>query len=296
MTSEQLSLIIIVVFTIALIAAAVIINIIGRKNLLTDTEHDFISDAIDKKKRNLAQTGGISFGTYTALLIGLPIAVGVIAWIFVPTKMIALLLAMAMLFVPDTNSRMHKTKKDAAFESRYAKGLNAFASCLKAKMTLLQAVEDVSNNPFVHEQIRDGFKTIASDIRLGIPAEDAFRKYADEIGSVDAADLASAIAMQNVVGGGEAEIVESLASNIQARIMMRREIKSMFAETEVLSSFMDFAPFAVLIIMYTGAPEFVAPYFESPVMTITLIGILGFTVIGSFVIRFQLHRARQGGF
>lgn len=296
MTTEQLNLIIVVAFTIALIAAAVIINIIGRKSLLKDHEQDFITDAIQKKKRHIEQTGGISFNTYIALLIGLPVVVGVLAWIFISNKMIALLLAMSMLFVPDTVSRMRRDRKDAEFESRYAKALNAFASCLKAKMTLLQAVEDVGNNPFVHETVREGFRQIGSDIRIGITAEEAFRKYAAEIGSLDAADLASAIAMQNVVGGGEAEIVESLAGNIQARTMMRREIKSLFAETKVLATFMDFAPFAVIIIMYAGAPQFVAPYFETGWMTLLLIGILGFTVIGSFIIRFQLIRAQKGGF
>ena len=112
---------------------------------------------------------------------------------------------------------------------------------------------------------------------------------------MDAQDVASAIAMQDEIGGGEAQIIETLANSIQQRITMRREIKTMFSETSVMVTFMDFAPFVVLLIMYFGTPQFIAPYFESTGMTLVLIGMLAFTIVGSFVIRMVISSAKKGG-
>lgn len=161
-------------------------------------------------------------------------------------------------------------------------------------MSIQQAVNDVSDNIFVHESIRDGFKQIKADLQVGMTVQQAFQRFADDTKSVDAQDVASAIAMQSDVGGSEAKVIENISNNIQNRILMRREIKSLFAETNIMITFMDFAPFLAFLILYFGAPQLVAPYFESPTMTMILVGILLFTLLGTYIIRKQLSEAKQG--
>ena len=69
---------------------------------------------------------------------------------------------------------------------------------------------------------------------MGISTEEAFQRFADRTGSPDAQDVAAAISMQMRVGGSEAKIMESIATNIQDRIMLRKEIQSVFAEMDVV--------------------------------------------------------------
>lgn len=293
---EFLPIIFLIFLSFLFVATAVIIAIRSKKKVLSKNDKDIIDNFAESKKKKLGEaTGGMSFKVYMALLIGLPIVVGTACFFLMENKAIALMIGLTMIFVPDAISRLMKAKQKVKFEERYARALRVFAACMRSQMTIQQAVDDVCENPFIHETVRDGFKQISSDLKIGMTAQEAFKRMADDTNSVDAKDVAAAIAMQNMVGGTDSQVVETLAENIQERITLRKEIKSIFAQTEVMVSFMDFAPFIVLLMMYFGSPEFLAPYFESWWMTLILFGIIGVTILGSFVIRLSLSKAKKGG-
>lgn len=293
--NEYIPIIVLIVLSFLCIAAAVIVFIRNKKNVLVK-EKDMLDIFAEKKKIQLGDAiGGMPFKVYLALLICLPILVGGIAFIFLNNKVIALLLGLTMLFVPDAVSKIMNAGQKIKFEERYARALRILASCMRSQMTIQQAVDDVAQNPFVHETVKDGFKQISADLQMGIKVDEAFKRMADDSGSMDAKDVASAIAMQSMVGGTDGQVVETLADSIAQRISLRKEIKSIFAETEVMITFLDFAPFIVILLMYFGAPSFMAPYFESWWMTLVLFGLIGFTILGSFIIRMTLRNAKKGG-
>ena len=282
--------------TVVCIIIVVILKIREKHSLLNVEDNDFIEDFIEKKKRKLnSNLGTMSFKTYTTMLIGLPLAVMLGGWLLLDNKAVAMLLAIGSVFVPDFIIKSSERKQKDLFEERYARGLKALSSCLRANMSIQQAVSEVSENIYVHESIRDGFQQINADIRVGLTVQEAFQRFADHSKSQDAQDVAKAIAMQNDVGGSEARVIENVANNIQNRIMMRKEIKSLFAETNVMVTFMDFIPFVVVLILYIGAPQLINPYFESVSMVLVLIGLLSFTLLGSVFIRRKLNNAKRGG-
>ena len=162
-------------------------------------------------------------------------------------------------------------------------------------MTIQQSVKNVADNVFVHNSIRNGFKQIDSDLQVGVSTASAFQRFADDTGSQDAQDVASAIAMQVSVGGSEAKVIETIANNIQTRIAMRREIKSMFAETRILITFMDIMPFFILMLLGLFSPALISPYFDSVWMTLVLVAILLITLVGSVFVRRRLRNSQMGG-
>lgn len=294
---EYIPIIILAALSFMLIAIAIIIAIRNKRTILVrDNERDFIDDFKEKKTKSLAAKHSLlSFKTYIGMLIGIPALVAFVGWLFIKNKVVVLLVALACLFIPDAIISVMRARRAAKFEEQYARALKLFASCLRAKMTIPQAVADVCKSPYIDEDVKAGFKQIDADLTIGIDIKEAFMTFANNTGSVDAQDVASAIAMQDEIGGGEAQIIENIANSIRQRITMRREIKAMFSETSVMVTFMDFAPFVVLLIMYFGTPQFIAPYFESTGMTLLLIGMLAFTVIGSFIIRMVISSAKKGG-
>lgn len=294
--TEFLPIYVFTAISILCLALLVIFKIRDKRSVLAVEDKDFIETFIEKKKRMLnSNLGTISFRTYTILLIALPIIIGVLGWIFVKDKAIVVLMALLSVLTPDVIIKAAEKKQEKLFEERYARGLKALSAGLRSNLSIQQAVNDVSDNIFVHESIRDGFKQIKADLQVGMTVHQAFQRFADDTKSADAQDVASAIAMQSDVGGSEARVIENISNNIQNRILMRREIKSLFAETNIMITFMDFAPFLVFLILYFGAPQLVAPYFESSVMTMVLVGILLFTLLGTYIIRKQLGDAKQGG-
>lgn len=277
------------------IGAAVVLKIQEQKSALMEDD-DFISKAIKKKKSKLsANVGGITFRMYVALITILPILVGVPIYLFLQNMVIALLAAIVMVFVPDIILSLTTKKQQQQYDERYATGLRTLVSGLRSGMTINQAVDDVAKNPFVNSNIREGFAQISSDIRVGLSIQQAFQRFAENSQNKDAYDVAAAIAMQTEVGGSEAKVIESIADSIQQRIMLRKEIKSIFAETEVTAKITDAAPFIGLLLVCIFLSDYTDFYFSSIGGFLILVGILAFSVVGAFYIHHKLNKAKMGG-
>ena len=287
------------IFTMTLailcVAAAVIIHIRAKKLRLCRDESDFIEVIVQKKKLSLKSiAGGFSLKNYILLMLIVPVMVGLIIWMFTSSLPLSFIMALLGLATPEVWTRITSKKQKRLFEDRYARALRSMASALRSNQTIQQAVEDVGKNVFIHESIREGFRQISSDLRVGISIEEAFEHFAKETDSKDANDVASAIAMQNEVGGNEAQIISSISQNISERIMVRKEIKSLFADTSVMILVMDIMPVIIIIGLYFGVPQYIMPYFETPLMTMLFVGLIAVTVVGSIVIRRMARTAKEG--
>lgn len=277
------------------IAAAVIIRLRDVRSVVGMPEQDFIDRFISLKKEKLKSAGGgFPFRYYAALLVFCPVMGGLLAYLLCKDFLIALLIAAVCLMLPDIIVKVLANRQKVLFEQRYARALRSLASSLRSNMTIQQAVEDTCSNVFVHESVREGFRQIASDLKVGIPVKDAFERFAKNSGSPDAWDVAAAIAMQNEVGGNEAYVVSNISQNINDRIMLRKEIKSLFADTDVMIFVMDIIPIAIIIGLYFYAPQYIVPYFENSLMTLLFFGLLTVMAVGTFVIRRMARSAKEG--
>lgn len=277
------------------IAAAVIIRLRDVRTVIGMPEQDFIDRFVAIKKEQLKNTGGgFPLHYYVALLIFCPLMGGLLAYLLCRDFLIALLIAAVCLILPDLLVKILANRQRILFEQRYARALRSLASALRSNMTIQQAVEDTCNNVFIHESVRAGFRQIASDLKVGIPVKDAFERFAKNSGSQDAWDVAAAIAMQNEVGGNEAYVVSNISQNINDRIMLRKEIKSLFADTDVMIFVMDVIPVTIIIGLYFYAPQYIVPYFENAMMTLLFFGLLAVMAVGTFVIRRMARSAKEG--
>ncbi len=78
--------------------------------------------------------------------------------------------------------------------------------------------------------MRKKYATLSSDLIMGIPVAEAFQRFANGTNSQDAEDVALAIDIQNEIGGHEADVIRDISNNIYARIMLRREVNSIFLQ------------------------------------------------------------------
>jgi len=291
--SEFAPIFVLILICFICIATSVILTIRSKRSLLKTDDKDFIDQVVEHKKCQLNATlGRIYWKQYITFLIIIPILLGGMSYLFISPKPLCIVFAVIGLFVPELLFRITIKKRKRAFESKYAMALRTLSSSLRSGLTIEQAVDDVSNNPFVDGDIRKGFRQISSDIKVGIPLSKAFQQFAIESGSKDASDVAAAITMQSQVGGNEAKVVSSIAQNINDRLMMRKEIKTIFTDSTILIWVMDFMPWLMLGILSLASPQFIAPYFSSFGMVIILISIMAFTTVGSFVLHKLANKAK----
>lgn len=292
--SETVPIYAFVILFVLSVGAIAVTKIISTKSVLNETP-DFITAAIRRRKIKLSEyTTSITFRVYCILLISLPFIFGIVVYSLSDSGAIALISGLLGVFIPDLLIVLTAKQHGKKFETRYARCLKAMTSCLRTTMSISQAVEDVAKNPFLDSRIRKGFEQISADLKVGISTEEAFQRFADQTGSPDAQDVAAAIKMQMSVGGSEAKIMESIVANIQDRIMLRKEIKSAFAEMDVVIRIMDVAPLVGLFVMCTILPEFTKMYFDSLQGFLLLAGIILFSFLGSVIIHRRTAKAKRG--
>lgn len=276
------------------VAAIFVIKIQDDKSAFIDqNDQDFFTKLYKSKDEMLrVNMPNISIKTYIIMSLACPFLIGFLLWMLLPNKLFASLLAMFSILLPDFVIRLIIESKKRRYEERYVRALKAFSSALKAGMSIQQAIKDVSNNIFISNDLREAFRQMEADIRVGISIQDAFKSFAERADNDDARDVACAITMQSAIGGSEGKVIESISKNIEDRLMTRKRIRSIFAATDYTVKVLDIAPFVIMVIICIGMPDYVAPILDNPLHMLIVLGILGFTVYGSYQIRKKIRRSK----
>lgn len=275
------------------IAALLIIRVRDQKQVLGEQNEDFFTRFCEKKKHMLeVSLPVVSLQMYLAVVAGSPVLFGIIFWLLFPNKSFAAVMAAFTVLLPDFIIRILVDMRKKKYEERYVRALKAFASALRSGMSIQQAVQDVIANPFISDDIRSGFRQIDSDIRVGISVENAFGAFAERADNNDARDVSAAISMQAQVGGSEARVIDTLAMNIEDRLLTKKRIRAIFSATDFMVNAFDVLPFIALLIMYIGMPDYISPILDNPAAFILCVAVLLASLYGSLSIRKKLHRAK----
>lgn len=277
-------------------AVVILLKMHNKRSLKEKQNQSDVFDSLSfKLKRHIKKHGGsLSYQSYISIsLFGYVGSVLLLLMIGQSIELSALG-GLIGLFVPELILRFTSSRQNKLFEDRYAQALRQMAASLRAGMTIQQSVADLCVNPFIHDSVKDSFRQIDADLKVGISVKEAFMRAADALGNEDAQDVALSLSLQNELGGNEAKVVETVARNISNRIMLRREIKSLFADTNITILTMDVVPLLIIAGLLTSSPQYIEVFFQTPTMMALFIGIIVFTFVGSIVIRKVVRRGTGG--
>ena len=267
--------------TVFAVGIAIAIAIREQKSTITgEREKDLIDRfADDKKKQLYAIPGAISFKVYAVIMVIAPIVLGIAAFVLTQSALAAVIGLAVGVVAPELIVRIQKSKSDKDFDEKYGRALKQMSSTLRAGMTIQQSVDDICTNPFLDNEIKEMFKQISADIKIGIPVAEAFAKVSEMRSTIDTRDVTAAVAMQSEVGGSEAEVIELVATNINERIMVRKEIRTLFTTAKITVYAMDFVPPILLIGLILTGGDLMDFYKE---------GITGLLVMGAIMLLFLI--------
>ena len=287
---DYIHIIAIWVIFVLLIAVYLIAKVWTREQKIGH-ESDFISDFIYKKKRFIRKNDiNMSFTIYMVIMLISPIVVGVFIYIFTRKAVLAVLLAISSLLIPDAILTFLKNRENKKFEEKYERSLEQMSSALKAGMSIMQAVKEVSENKFIYEPIRKRYANLYADLTMGVSTKDAFFSFAESTDSPDAMDVALVIDVQNETGGHEAEAVMIIAQDIRTRLLLRKEIRTMFASTRFMVYTMDILPFAIMLWLLITNRSYTSYYF-SGIHIIYMGAMVMFCLLVSFINHRKIYKA-----
>lgn len=279
--SEYIVFFFLIIVIVICVSGFIMLMIRNSKSALNSDSKDVFDMIADRLKNHLSKIpDSLSFRVYVSLMFGLPIIVAIGSYIIFDNLFMSFCLAVISGLTPELLIQLTKNKHKKQFEIRYMKALKILADSLKAGLSFHQSVKQVHKSPFLHEIIRREFRQIDSDIEVGISIPNAFKNMSDRISTIDTLDVAAAVKLLSIIGGSEAEVIDSISSGIDERIKMRREVKSIFAGPTMLVYIFDFVPILMIaLVMLFGGELY--NYFSSFNLIMILLGIVSVMFLGS---------------
>lgn len=286
---EFLHIYLLVAAALACITAIVITKVIQKKTLLPGSTPTFIQNYLDKLKHDLEKSRiGITVQQYIALQIGCPALLAFLSYFITDDRTLMLVLILLGALTPSMLLTLQKGTADKKFEDRFVRALAQMASSLHSGMTVEQAIDSVVNCELLHDDIRDDFRVLASQMKLGASISDVFFEFAQNTGNKDVYDVATAITIMTEVGGDAGVAIEKLQKNIEDRLMYRKKRESMMTESKIIAVFADVMPILILMGTYIFMPDAIHAYFESGTMMIMFIVIIALLLAGSVIVHKML--------
>lgn len=159
------------------------------------------------------------------------------------------------------------------------------ANGLRAGFSFLQSMEMVSRES--PPPVNDEFGRVIQEVSVGVPINDALDNLATRINSMDLNLMVTAVIIQREVGGGLAEILETIAEVISERMRIKREIRVLTTQGKwsgaILACLPIFLGVAIHIMSKISAPmeaSFIEPLLYDSRGQVMLGAAVFFQIIG----------------
>ncbi|GFP18828.1 tight adherence protein B [Candidatus Hakubella thermalkaliphila] len=164
------------------------------------------------------------------------------------------------------------------FHNQLPDALQILASSLRAGYSLNQALSVVVDE--MGPPISSEFKSVLTEIRMGLPARDALESLARRINSEYMSWTIMAINIQREVGGNLAEVLETISDTIRERDRVLRQIKVLTAEGKISAYILIGLPVAVSLLLFLLNPDYIGLLFTTALGKAMLAGAVALMILG----------------
>ncbi len=200
-------------------------------------------------------------GEFVALVIGMALLLGFIAWLAGGRDIISALIGVGFgFFLPNWYIKRKQRQRLQRFNDQLADMLNLMVNGLRAGYSTMQAMEAVSRE--LPPPISDEFRRVVQEMQLGIPMERALDNLLRRIPSEDLDFVITAINVQREVGGNLAEILDTISYTIRERVRIKGEIRVLTSQVRSSGQFISALPFLLVLVLWFVNREYIMTFFE----------------------------------
>lgn len=189
----------------------------------------------------------------------------------------------AGFLIPRLYLRSLENRRRAEFDSQLLDALALIASGMRAGMSLLQAMEQVTRE--MGPPIRQEFACALQENRVGKPIIQALQDMKQRIRSEDLGLTVDAISIAQETGGVLSEILVKIADTIRRRNRIRSRIRTLTAQGRAQGIIMALMPWGLAAVLWTIDPCLIQPMFSTATGKLLLLTIAVLELAGWMVIR-----------
>jgi tight adherence protein B len=173
------------------------------------------------------------------------------------------------------------SKYAALFEQQLVDALGISARALRAGLPLLGSFQLISEE--IDDPIGSIFFKICHEQLLGLDMKDSIRKVAKTVPSPELKLFATSVAIQLQSGGNLADLMDSLASVIRARMRLNRRVRVLTAQTQFSKRILIAMPVLLFLLLNILAPTYMQTFYTTTVGRYMLIVMVSIVLFGAWV-------------
>src|SRR5262249_11268966 len=147
------------------------------------------------------------------------------------------------------------------FSEQLPDALDLTRAALQAGHSLLTALF-VGADEFP-DPVAEELRTVADEIRLGLPLRDALRHLGDRVDDPNVPILIAWVLVAQEVGGNLAEVLDNTSYTIRERFKLLRDVMVMTAQGRLSGMVLTALPILVGVFMYFLNPTYFQPMIET---------------------------------
>jgi tight adherence protein B len=188
-------------------------------------------------------------------------------------------LCIAVAFNMMTNQRI--SARIAKFETQFVDSLRIAARALRAGHPLSGAFHAIAEE--IDDPVGTIFAEICQEQALGRDLQESIRRVADNAQNTDLKLFATAVSIQMTSGGNLAEVMESLAGVMRARMRLNRRVRVLTSATKMSKNTLLAVPVFLFVVLNIISPEFIGLMYTTLVGRVLLIGTVVSMLFGAWV-------------
>ncbi len=173
------------------------------------------------------------------------------------------------------------SKYSALFEQQLVDALGISARALRAGLPLMGSFQLISEE--IDDPIGSIFFQICHEQLLGLDMKDSIRKVAKTVPSAELKLFATSIAIQLQSGGNLADLMDSLASVIRARMRLNRRVRVLTAQTQFSKRILIAMPILLFLLLNVLSPEYMQTFYTTTAGRYMLAAMVSIVLFGAWV-------------
>jgi tight adherence protein B len=217
------------------------------------------------------------------MCVGLAVASGVIAHMFLPVLAVETAAVVAGALVPYGKLKFQRAQRMKAINAALPDTIDLLVRALQAGHSMSSAIEVIAAQSA--QPLGSEFQRIAQQQKFGVPFRNTLIQLTERIPSKDIQFLVTAILVQKETGGDLTEILNRTVEVIRERIRIDGEIKTFTAQGRLTGWILGCLPIVMLVLLNFIDPGYTTILFQDPLGQKLLYGGAILMTIGAFTIR-----------
>lgn len=207
--------------------------------------------------------------------------VAIVVFTFTTNIIRMMSLTVLAIIIPPIYIKYKIKEKRTLFQAQLGDALMILANALRSGFSFSQALNSASTS--MPDPLGAEFSMVVKELQLGVELEESMLRVAEKMQSEDLKLLATAVIVQQQVGGNLSEILDTLSVTIRNRMAVARMVRTLTAQGKASGFLVGALPIFLLIGISFSNPDYIQPLFGTLIGNI-LLGIGAFMQITGFLI------------